>query len=73
VTGTHTGAPFGPLGLRALPASGRRVALPVQFVRLRLGDMVIRSVAADALPPGTEAQGFPTGMYTQLGGELPGF
>jgi hypothetical protein len=73
VTGTHTGAPFGPLGLRALPASGRRVSLPAEFLRIRLGDMCVTHAAADALPAGQEAQGFPTGLYVQLGGELPGF
>jgi len=73
VTGTHTGAPFAPMGLPALAASGRRVALPAEFLRLRFGDLQVTSAAADPLPAGQEAMGFPTGIYLQLGGDLPGF
>ena len=73
VTATHTGAPFAPLGLPPLAPSGRRVALPVEFLRLRFEDMSLLAAAADAQPPGADALGFPTGIYTQLGGQLPGF
>ena len=73
VTGTHTGAPFAPMGLPALPASGRRVALPAEFLRLRFSDLEIKHAAADPLPAGQDAMGFPTGIYLQLGGDLPGF
>ena len=73
MSGTHTGAPFGPLGLPPLRASGRRVALPLEFLRLRFGDLQIAAAAADPMPEGQAAQGFPTGIYLQLGGQLPGF
>ena len=76
VSGTHTGARFGPAclgGVARLPARGRRFALPAEYLRLRYGDLELHSAAADPLPPGQEALGFPTGIYTQLGGELPGF
>ena len=70
MTATHTGAPFAPFGWPALPASGKRVSLPAQFLRLRTKSMTIHGMAADALPEGQEALGFPTGLYLQLGGEL---
>ena len=73
VTGTHTGAPFAPLGWPPLRASGRRVALPEEFLRLRIKDMAVTAMAADPLSPGQEAHGFPVGLYLAAGGELPGF
>ena len=51
----------------------RRVALPAEFLRLRFSDLEIKHAAADPLPAGQEAMGFPTGIYLQLGGDLPGF
>jgi hypothetical protein len=71
--GTHSGAPFAPLGWPALPPSGRRIALPVEFLRLRIHDMSIDAAAADPLSPGQEELGFPTGVYLAAGGQLPGF
>ncbi len=73
VTATHTGAPFAPFGWPALPPSGKRVALPPQFLRLRLSDDQLTSIAADPLPPGQDQLGFPVGLYVLLGGDLPGF
>ena len=73
MTGTHTGAPFAPFGWPALQPSGRRIALPAEFLRLRIFDLAVLAAAADPLPGGLEAHGFPTGIYLAAGGELPGF
>lgn len=75
VTGTHTGAPLALFGLPPLPPSGARVALPAEFLRIRLTGLTADAAAADALPggPGQEAMGFPTGVWLQCGGDLPGF
>ena len=73
VTGTHTGAPFAPFGWTPLVANGKRVALPSEFLRLRITNMAVQAIAADPLTPGQEHLGFPTGIYVTLGGQLPGF
>ena len=71
VMGTHSGAPFAPLGWPALQPSGRRLVLPVEFLRLRIHDMDVSAAAADPLPQ--PEHGFPTGLYLAAGGSLPGF
>jgi hypothetical protein len=73
VSGTHTGAPFAPFGWTPLQASGKRIALPQEFLRLRIHEMAVLAMAADPLPQGQEHLGFPTGVYVLLGGDLPGF
>lgn len=73
VSGTHTGAPFAPFGWPPIQAAGRRIALPQEFLRLRIHEMMITTMAADPLPHGQEHLGFPTGVYVLLGGDLPGF
>lgn len=73
VCGTHTGAPFAPFGWPAVAATGQKVALPQEFLRLRIHEMAVTGMAADPLPAGREHLGFPTGLYILLGGDLPGF
>jgi hypothetical protein len=73
VCGTHTGAPFAPFGWPPVVATGQKVALPQEFLRLRLHEMAVTGMAADPLPPGREHLGFPVGLYILLGGDLPGF
>ena len=49
------------------------MALPAQYLRLGVHNLQVVTMAADALPHGQEALGFPTGLYLALGGQLPGF
>ena len=45
-TGTHTGEPFSILGMPAIPASGRAVALPIEFWRVDVDDLQARERSA---------------------------
>jgi hypothetical protein len=66
ITGTHTGAPFGPLGLTPVAAAGTRVQLPMERWTARMHDLCMLHLASDA----TGGSAFPLGLYRLIGGSL---
>jgi len=69
IEGTHTGAPFAPLGYEAVQATGTRVRLPVERWTAAVHDHQLLHLTSDC--PTHHLQAFPLGVYRAVGGVAP--